>query len=403
MRISDSLQFSRNALLRYRFRSAMVLLAISLGVSSVVVLTALGEGARGFVVKEFSFLGKDVLAIFPGRNETTGGMPPVTGVAARDITLDEAVFLKRRLPAVVDVAPVVIGSAEVSRRGLAREVMVMGSSASFVEIRQLSFAQGRNLRVVDLQRGSDECLIGETLRDELFPAGSAVLGKSLRIADYRCYIVGVLSGRGDAMGLNLSDAVLLPVASAQRIFNTPGLFRLIVRLAPGWSIDAGSRQILAAMKELHQGEEDVTVVSPDAMLESFDNILAMMTLAVGLIAAISLLVAGVLIMNITLISVTQRTSEIGLLKALGASSAQVTRLFLIESVLGCSLGAVLGLGLAFAVLFLAGQWFPAIPMRPPLWAPLMAITVAVGSGLVFAWLPARRAASLPPITALQQH
>ncbi|MBD2859930.1 ABC transporter permease [Spongiibacter sp. KMU-158] len=402
MRSWDLVLFSLQSLIRYRFRSAMVLLAIGLGVAAVVVLTALGDGARRYVMDEFSFLGKDILAVLPGRNETTGGLPPVTGVAARDITLDEAYLLKQRLPAVLDVAPMVVGSAEVSYQDRAREVLVLGSTGSLLDIRQLSLAQGRNFTASDIRDSSEECLIGETLRDELFGASAKVIGENLRIADYRCHVIGVLAGRGDAMGTDLSDAVLIPVAAAQRIFNTQGLFRLVVRLAPGLSVERSTALILAAMTQFHQGEEDVTVVSPDAMLSSFDQVLGVMTLGVGLIASVSLLVAGVLVMNIALISVGQRTDEIGLLKALGASTAQVAKIFLLESVISSFIGAALGLLLALIILILATQILPGLTLRPPLWAPLVAVGIAIAAGLVFAWLPVKKATALAPIQALQK-
>ncbi len=398
----DAAQYCWQAISRYRFRSAMVLLAISLGVASVVVFTALGEGARRYVFDEFSYLGADVLAVFPGRNETTGGLPPVTGTAARDITLDEAYILQRRLSAVEDVAPVVIGSADVSFGERAREVLILGSSAAFVDIRQLEFAEGKNIRSGDIRKAGDDCLIGETLRREILGSNPAV-GASLRVADYRCRVVGVLAGRGDAMGMDLSDAVLIPVAAAQRLFNTPGLFRLIVKLAPGRDAETSRQQILALMKTLHQGEEDVTVVSPDAMLSSLDGILRTMNLGVAAIASISLLVAGVLIMNITLINVTQRTEEIGLLKALGASTRQVTKLFLLESTLSCSLGALLGLVFGAVLVFAARLLMPGIAFVPPVWAPVLAVLVAVVSGAAFAWVPVRRASALAPVVALQKH
>ncbi len=402
MLLADYIHFGFQSFLRYRFRSAMILLSISLGVASVIILTALGEGARRYVMSEFSFLGKDILIMLPGRNETSGGLPPVTGMTVRDITLDEVILLQQRLPSVREVAPLVVGSAEVSYRGRAREVMVLGSSSSLLTIRQLTLAQGRNLSPRSLSDSSEECLIGETLKEELFGKSVTVIGEKLRIADYRCHIVGLLAGRGDAMGTDLSDAVLIPVATAQKIFNAPGIFRLFIQLEPGWPASSSSQAILALMREAHQGEEDITVISPDALLSSFDQILAAMTLAVGLIASISLLVAGVLIMNITLISVTQRTSEIGLLKALGASTPQVAKLFLLESLFSSLAGASLGVVIAILVISVTTHLVPGLSLLPPLWSPLLAITVALVSGLLFAWLPVKKAAAMPPIQALQK-
>lgn len=400
MRPLESLRFCLQSLRGAPFRSAMVLLAITLGVAAVVALTALGEGARRYVLGEFAFLGKDVLVMFPGRNETTGGMPPVMGNAARQITLQDVSILQQRVTAIARVAPLVVGSAEVSFAGRARQVTVLGSSADFVTVRQLQLGLGRNLQGRDIRRASDECLIGATLRTQLLGT-TPPIGALLRVADYRCRVVGVLAGRGDAFGMDLSDALVIPVAAAQRIFNVEGLFRVLIQIRPGYGMDGTRQQIGQVMQLLHQGEEDVTLVSPDALLTTFDGIFDAMTLGVAAIGGISLLVSGLLIMNITVIGISQRTEEIGLLKALGADAGVVQRLFVLEAVLLAGAGAVLGLVCGQLLVLLGRQWL-AVDFVAPLWAQVAGFVVAVGSGLLFAWLPARRASQLLPLAALQR-
>ena len=259
MRAADIGRFSWQALSRHRFRSAMVLLSMAVGVASVVVLTALGEGARHYVLAEFDTLGKDVLIVFPGRKETTGGLPPVTGMAARDLTLDDAHHLARRLSAVEQWAPLVLGSAEVSYRGRSREVMTLGTTAAFVALRQLRLSQGRNIGADAGGEARGECLAGQTIKAELF-GPEPIIGARIRVGDYRCRVVGVLAGRGDAMGLDLSDAAIMPVAAAQRLFNAPGLFRLLLRLRPGSNLAAvkqGVEEVLQARHGQGGGAEDV--------------------------------------------------------------------------------------------------------------------------------------------------
>lgn len=401
MRSADLFQFSSQTLLRQRFRGLMILLAMGLGVAAVVALTALGEGARGYVMAEFASIGKDVLVVFPGRKETTGGMPPVTGSSARDITLEEAYLLERRLSAVRAVAPLIIGSARVAFNERGRDVIVLGTTSTFMDVRHLRLSQGRNLPAGDFRRGGGEAIIGEKLKKELFEARPAV-GEFIRIGDSRFRVVGILAGRGDAMGMDLSDAAIIPVASAQRVFNVKGLFRVMLQLRPGYAVNEVKQRIETTMREFHQGELDVTVISPDAMMSTFDGILVAMTLAIGAIGGISLLVAGVLIMNVMLISVSQRTREIGLLKALGASSADVMRLFLTEAMLLTGVGAVFGLALGWVLVWLARQWLPDVPFQTPPWALVTATVTALLTGLGFSWLPARRASRLQPVEALQK-
>jgi putative ABC transport system permease protein len=399
MRLIDLVRYTFLALRRQRFRSVMLLIAVGLGVGAVVVLTAVGEGARGYVMGEFSFLGKDTLVMLPGRKETTGGMPPITGTAARAITLDEVEVLGRTVPGVTSLAPLVIGNGPVSYKSRERESIVIGTTAAFFTIRQLEIGQGSTLPNLGLSEGKPVAVIGQKLKSELFDNRRAI-GQWVRLRDYRFRVIGVLTGTGDSFGADLSEAIFVPVASAQSVFNIHGLFRVMMKVKENYQIDEVKSRVSDRMQELHEGELDVTVISPDAMLSTFDDILQVLTLGVAGIAAISLVVAGILVMNVTLMSVKQRTAEIGLLKAIGAPAAQVRTLFLTEAALIATAGAAMGL-LAGSLLVAAGrQLYPSIPFATPAWAMWAAFGLAVGTALVFAWLPAQQAARLEPIDAL---
>jgi putative ABC transport system permease protein len=399
MRLIDLIRYTFLALRRQRFRSVMLLIAVGLGVGAVVVLTAVGEGARGYVMGEFAFLGKDTVVMFPGRKETTGGMPPITGTSARAITLDEVEVLGRTVPGVTSLAPLVIGNGPVSYKSRERESIVIGTTAAFFTIRQLEIGQGSTLPNLGLSEGKPVAVIGQKLKTELFDNRRAI-GQWVRLRDYRFRVIGVLTGTGDSFGADLSEAIFVPVASAQSVFNIHGLFRVMMKVKENYQVEEVKSRISDRMQELHEGELDVTVVSPDAMLSTFDDILQVLTLGVAGIAAISLVVAGILVMNVTLMSVKQRTAEIGLLKAIGAPAAQVRTLFLTEAALIATAGATLGL-LAGSFLVAAGrQLYPSIPFATPGWAMWAAFGLAVGTALVFAWLPAQQAAQLEPIDAL---
>jgi putative ABC transport system permease protein len=399
LRLTDLLRFTLLALRRQRFRSVMLLVAVGLGVGAVIVLTALGEGARGYVMGEFAFLGKDTVVMFPGRKETTGGMPPITGTSARAITLEEVEVLGRTVPGVGSLAPIVIGNGPVSYESRERESIVVGTTAAFFTIRQLEVAQGTTLPDLALSEGKPVAVIGQKLKDELFDNRRAI-GQWVRLRDYRFRVIGVLQGTGDSFGTDLSEAIFVPVASAQSVFNVHGLFRVMMKARDNYRVEEVKSQVSERMQELHDGEQDVTVVSPDAMLTTFDGILQALTLGVAGIAGISLVVAGILVMNVTLMSVKQRTAEIGLLKAIGAPASQVRTLFLAEAALIATAGALLGI-LAGRLLVTAGRHlYPSIPFVTPGWAMVAAFTLAVGTALVFAWLPAQQAARLEPVDAL---
>ncbi len=399
IRTRDQLNFSIRALLRQRFRTLMQLIAMSIGVLAVVLLTGLGEGARQYVLGEFSVLGKDILIMLPGRKETSGGMPPMTGEGTRDITLQDAQSLLR-LPEVERIAPLVVGNAEISRGARSRETLVLGTNNAFFDIRHIQLARGQILPELPLDQPSPVCVIGTTLKQELFAAEPA-LGQWVGIDTYRCRVIGILADTGTGLGMNMSEALIMPVASSMQLFNTEGVFRVMIDVRSAMGMGVLSRQIEDIMRERHDGQLDVTLITPDSLLKAFDSILSVLTFAIAGIGAISLFVAGVLIMNMTLITVSQRTAEIGLLKALGASSREVRQLFVTEAVMLSLFGALLGTLLAEILLWLVRMQYPEIPFAAPLWATAAAGAIAVGCGFLFSWIPASRAAHMAPVTALQ--
>ncbi|MEX6500753.1 ABC transporter permease [Pseudomonas zhanjiangensis] len=398
MRSADGIGLMLGALRGHGSRSLMLLLAIAIGVVAVNLLTGLAEGARQFVIGEFSLLGRNTLIVLPGRKETTGGMPPITGLATRDLTLGDAEAVAR-LPSVRRVAPLQAGQVEVNAGNRSREALILGTSREFFAIRRLEVLQGQILPALPLHQAEAVCVIGATLRYELFGSRPA-LGQWLRAGDRRFRVIGILADRGESLGMDISEMLIIPVASAQALFNREGLFRVFAEMRGPQLVDSGKRQILATIAARHEGKEDVTVISQDSLLAAFDDILGALGLALAGIAAISLLVAGILIMNVTWIAVNQRTAEIGLLKALGARPAQVRLLFVGEAGLLALAGGLAGLGLSEALLWLARQLWD-IPLQTPAWARAGSLLLALLAALLFAWLPAGQAARLEPLEALR--
>jgi len=399
VKLADTIQFASGSLRGSPTRTLLMMLAMSIGVAAVVVLTALGEGARRYVVDQFSSLGTNLVIVLPGRTETAGVGPGLmSGQTPRDITLDDAqAFLRSR--AIKRIAPLTVGSATISRGALNREVVVAGSSADMLGIRHMSMGVGRFLPAGDLHDSASVCVLGNAIRRELFGNESAV-GQSVRIGDRRFRVIGVLASQGESMGMRTDDLVIIPVATAHQLFNTTSLFRVLIEAKNRDYIEQAKRDAEEIMVQRHSGERDVTVITQDAILQTFDRILTALTMAVGGIAAISLAVAGVLIMNVMLIAVAQRIKEIGLLKALGAPGKQIRHLFFAEAVLLSGIGSVAGLALGYAGSFIIGQVYPMLPVSPPWWAVLAATITALGTGVLFSVWPARRAARLDPVAAL---
>lgn len=398
--LTDMIRFSWTALTGYPARTILMLTAMAIGVASVIMLTALGEGARRYVTAEFSSLGTNLVIVFPGYSETSGLNPiAMVGTTPRDLTLEDAQALTQNSN-IRRIAPINIGSVAASFQGRSREVPILGGNADLLEIRHWQIAQGQFLPASDLDRALPVCVIGRKIRDELFAAQPA-LGQWIRLGDRRFRVIGIMGSEGRSIGVDVQDTIIIPVASAQQLFNTPSLFRILVEVNTRSAIESVKQSIIALLKERHQGKRDVTVITQDAVLLTFDRILGALTYAIGGIAAISLAVAGILIMNVMLIAVSQRTAEIGLLKALGAAQHQIVNLILFEAMMLSAFGAVIGLLLGELGCFAIRQAFPNLPAYAPIWAVLTAIAVSLLAGFIFSLLPARQAARLDPVLALR--
>ena len=399
MHSPDVARFAWRALTGAPARALLMLLAMAIGVSAVVLLTALGEGARGYVTGEFASLGTHLVIVFPGRSETAGVNPgAMFGSTPRDLTLDDARALERS-GLIRRVAPLNVGSVPVSHGPRSRDVVMLGTTHDLLALRRWDLAQGSFLPPSASGRAAPVAVIGRKLRDELFGAERA-LGAWLRVADRRFRVIGILGAEGRSIGVDTGETVIIPVAAAQQLLNTRSLFRILVEARSRDLIGPVRDFVEATIQARHQGEKDVTVVTQDAVLSTFDDILRALTLAVGGIAAISLAVAGILIMNVMLVAVSERTAEIGLLKAVGATPRQILVLILAEATLLSLTGAALGLALGQAGALALRAALPDVPAQPPDWAVALVLTVALVTGLLFSLLPARRAARLDPVRAL---
>jgi putative ABC transport system permease protein len=398
MSLRDLFGFSGGALRGHRLRSGLSLLGVAIGVGSVILLTSLGEGARVFVTGEFASLGSNLIIVIPGKTETTGAMPLMGGVP-RDLTLDDAEALRRQVRQIRRVAPLSIGEADARFGSRQRTITVAGTTAEFKDVRALKIGSGRYLPPGDSARGARVCVLGFKLQAELFD-GRNPLGEWLRLGEDRYRVIGVMAPRGTSLGMDLDEVVHIPVSRAMKLFNRTTLFRVMLEVNSFEEIEAAKEATLALLKERHEGFEDVTVITQDSVMSTFSNILAALTAALGGIAAISLSVAGVGIMNVMLVSVSERVPEIGLLKALGATRGQILSVFLAEASILSTAGGLLGLGLGYAGgRFIIYMW-PSFPVQAPLWAVIGALVLALLVGVTFGLLPARRASRLDPVAAL---
>lgn len=398
MSFRDLFAFSAGALRGHSLRAGLSLLGVAIGIASVVLLTSLGEGARSYVTGEFTALGSNLLIALPGKTETTG-MAPLVSVAPHDLTLGDVEAISRHVRQVRRVAPLSFGGALAAVGSKRRDVSVAGTTAEFQGVRHVRIGIGRYLPASDREQGGSVCVIGAKLQAELF-GGENPLGEVLRLGDERFRVIGVMAPRGVSIGMDLDEMVHVPVARGLKLFNRTGLFRILMEVASHEEIAAAKQGVIEVLRARHEGQEDFTILTQDSVIATFGRILAVLTAALAGIAAISLTVAGVGIMNVMLVSVSERTREIGLLKALGVTSRQVVAVFLVEAAILSGAGGLVGLAVAYAATRTFTAVYSGFPIEPPAWAVAAAGVVSISVGLVFGTLPARRAARLDPVAAL---
>ncbi|MBY0399447.1 ABC transporter permease, partial [Myxococcota bacterium] len=269
------------------------------------------------------------------------------------------------------------------------------------QAQRLDLAVGTFLPAGDMSRGASVVVLGHTVAQELFGRENA-LGQTVRFGGSRMRVVGVLAERGTQLGLQIDESVFAPVATVMRLANKSSLARVMLDLAPRSDQKQVIEQVKVVLIERHD-EEDFTCISQDAIMASLSSILRILTLAVAGIAAISLAVAGIGIMNVMLVAVSERTDEVGLMKAVGASRRQILALFLVESALLSIAGGIVGLGLGTALVTFGRSLYPAVELVTPGWAIAAVLGLSLGTGILFGVLPAWRAARLDPVDALRGH
>jgi len=394
----DLLRLAVAAVTAHRLRSALTTLGIVVGIASVILLTSLGEGTRRYVLSEFSQFGTHLLAVSPGRVKTQG-IPGAVGGTTHLLTVEDAEAM-RRVPGVVKTVPVSFGTARVVAGERARSVVIYGVTADATDVWRYRVAQGRFLPEGDPRQGAPLAVLGPKLKRELF-GESNPLGERIRIGEFRFLVIGVLEPKGQFLGFDIDDAAYIPVASAKSLFGREDLVEIDALFSPNLPAERiieGIRQLLVSR---HGGEEDFTITTQNEMLGVLDRVLSIISLAVGGIGAISLLVGAIGILTMMWISVGERTGEIGLARAVGASRGQILGLFLVEAALLSAAGGVAGLCAGIGIGKLLASLVPGLPFRTPPLYVVAAMAVSLAVGLLSGVLPARRAASLDPIESLR--
>jgi putative ABC transport system permease protein len=397
MLLADALRFTFTSITAHRLRSGLTGLGIAIGITAVVLLTSIGEGIRHYVLSEFTQFGTHLIEINPGKT-MTHGTPVGTIATVRPLSLDDAEALKG-LSQVRDVVPVVQGNAEAEYQGKRRRTMIYGVGAQMPSVFRLDVASGRFLPADNPRAPRAFAVLGSKVRNELFGSANP-LGEHIRIANSRFTVIGTMESKGQVLGFDMDDAVYIPTAKGLEMFNRDSLVAIDVLYSEGAStheVTAGIRRILTA----RHGSEDYTITTQEQMLETLGSVLNVLTFAVGALGGISLLVGGVGILTIMTITVSERTGEIGLLRALGARRTHILGLFLGEAIILAALGGGTGLIIGIGGGQLLHLLVPAMPLHISWLYVILAEILAVAIGVLAGVLPARHAAQLDPIEALR--
>jgi len=397
MRFADAARFILDSLSALRLRTFLTALGIAIGIAAVILLTAIGQGLHRFVIAEFSQFGTNLISVTPGRTQTHGASLGAVNTI-RPLSIDDATALQRA-PHVLLSDPMVQGNGELNFEGRTRRTTIYGVGPDFARTLSMRVAAGEFLPRDDPHAARALVVLGAKVAKELF-GGASPLGQRMRVGSERFRVIGVMEAKGQVLGFDLDDTVYVPTARALDMFNRESLMEIHVLYeptAPLAEVEDGIRRILVA----RHGAEDFTITPQQKMLEVFGTILDAITFAVAAIGAISLVVGGVGILTILTIAVAERTTEIGLLRALGATRRRILLLFLGEAAALAAMGGAAGLALGWGVAGFLTVAVPALPVQVSWGYALLAEGVAVAIGLAAGVGPARRAARLDPLEALR--
>ena len=396
MQFRDLFRFSYRSIVSHKLRSSLTALGLVIGIAAVVILTSIGRGIHSFVLAEFTQFGTHLLSVNPGK-KTTFGISGATISTVRPLSLDDAAALSK-MPSVIAVVPVVQGNVRVEAGAKQRRTNVFGVSSGVPEVWRINTAIGRFLPA---EEGNPRALavLGHKMAAELFGSTNP-LGQRIRIGTDRYRVIGVMEKKGQMLGFDMDDTLYIPAAKAMELFDRESLMEIDVLYKSTVSVDAIKNAVRRLMIARH-GLEDFTIITQNQMLETLDSVLNILTMGVAALGSISLLVGSVGILTIMTIAVSERVSEIGLLRAIGAEQRVIFRLFLGEALALSVAGGLTGVMAGILVILAIGHALPELPVELSWKYIISSFAVSVLIGMVSGVMPAIKAARLEPLEALR--
>jgi putative ABC transport system permease protein len=401
--LAETVGMALTTLKANRLRSLLTMLGIVIGNASVITLVGVGKGAQNLAEGQLNTLGANVLFVVPGNNDTRR-----QGIEnPRTLVLEDAEAILEQVPSVRRVAPQITINAVVQSGGNSSNASVSGITPEFLTVRRFEIAQGRFFSQDDIKGARNVVVIGPDLKEKLLPSGSAI-GQTLRIRDQSFQVIGVTAPKGAAFGTNQDEAAYIPLSTmVSKLSGRDPTYGVVLTFISAEARDEASTsaakfQITNLLRQRHRilREDDFSVRSQQDALSIVGTITGGLTLMLGAIGGVSLLVGGIGIMNIMLVSVSERTQEIGLRKAVGARSGDVLLQFLVESLVLASLGGLIGSAVGLGTVAAVSRFTP-LPAAIDSGSVLFTVGLSGSIGLFFGVVPARRAARLDPIVALR--
>jgi len=403
LRIFQTIPSAFAALRANKGRSVLTTLGIIIGVAAVIAIVALGEGASASVSSQLAGLGTNLLTIMPGSTRS-GGAAAGAG-SATSLKADDADAISQKIQGLSGVSPVVSGNAQVIFGSQNWSTRVQGVTAAYLTINDWKIAQGSVFTDQDNTNASNVAVLGQTVASNLFPNGQSPIGQLVRIRNVPFTVVGVLASKGSSGFGDQDDTIMIPFRTGQvRLFGSSSINQIVVQVADATQINTINTEIASLLRQRHQVQssaaDDFSIRNNSDIISRVSGVSDTLTMLLGGVAAVSLVVGGIGIMNIMLVSVTERTREIGIRLAIGAQPRDVMFQFLVEavvlSVLGGIVGILIGAGVAVLLPVVAG-WATVVPWN----AIVLAFGVSAAIGMFFGIYPARKASQLDPIVALR--
>ncbi len=396
MSIVESIKVALDSLIANKMRSFLTMLGVIIGVAAVILLVSIGQGVTSSITKEIEELGSNILNVVPGRigfGQGKGSIPTYEN----KLTYKEALLVEKEVKGIVGVTPVIEANLNIKYKNDTRRVYSMGVTPDFPKVRNWKVVQGRFFSLSHVNGAKRVVGLGQTVINDLFGEEKAI-GKRVVINGQKFKIIGIMEKKGSFMGMDMDDIAFVPITVIERLTGLDKLSGIVVQVKKAESVKKVSRQIeRVLLKRLSR--DDFTVMSQEAMLSALQRVLGTLTLMLGGLAGISLLVGGIGIMNIMLVSVTERTREIGIRKAVGAKTYDIMLQFIVESVFLSLFGGAIGILVGYLGSLAIEKFLVATEVTP--WSVVLAFLFSASVGIFFGVYPAYRAAKVDPIIALR--